>query len=88
MDQIYELVVRFCALPNNVGERYFVMTFVQTMIALLSLISETLIDSRDLYDTNDYYVAIYRSVSELENLLREYRTYILENETVEDIEEV
>lgn len=74
------MVIRFCALPRNVGEVNFVASFVQTMIALLNLIDEMLIDSRDSYDTNDYYAAIYRSVNELRDLLREYLTYTLEHE--------
>lgn len=87
MNRLLRLVVRFCALPHDIGNRNFVLCFTEVMNSMLGMIDETLIDGRDIYETNEYYGAIYSQICILQDLLREYEVYIMRGEFEDEVDE-
>lgn len=94
MNRLLRLVVRFCALPHDIGNRNFVLCFTEVMNSMIpnilfitSLLDETLIDGRDIYETNEYYGAIYSQICILQDLLREYEVYIMRGEFEDEVDE-
>lgn len=86
MDRLWQLVVNFVNLPHGADRREFVFKFVEAMNGMLLLIEEALMDSRDIHDTNQFYAAVYTSVSNLRSILRAYEVYIMTHDS-EDEEE-
>lgn len=85
MDRVYRLVELFCALPHDVGEINYILSFIEAMNGMLSMILEALMDARDVHDTNEYYAEVYSSIHDLQNLLRAYGRFIMvQQETNEE----
>lgn len=80
MDELIAICRQFDSLGNNVDELTFALHFSRIIQKVIDLLEETMIDQRDLRDTNEFYTRIYDNISQLRNNLGRYMNAVFEYE--------
>lgn len=72
MDRLEKLFRAFNNLPTAAGEIIYATHFVRLMETILYMIQEALVDATHTRSDNDFYMAIFNDIEELQRHLTEY----------------
>lgn len=83
MDELANLVRRFCLFGNEINNRDYEICFIRIMMTIMSMIREALINERDERETNEYYSLIFGDISRMQRHLGEYLDFVLGHNDME-----